>query len=349
MRGEIYQITQKLYYCCIFLFFTAAVPAQETKQTPLFMDDQVLEARLDYSIKELKKSESDTIYFATRLHYKAPGQEWDSIKVRIRGRGKYRRENCFFVPVKMKIKKKDREGTLFEGNKNLKLVMPCLKNGKGDDLVIKEYLCYKLYESVSPYAFSTRLMDLSLTDERKRKETTYKVKAFIIEDDKQVARRANAKVLEGFQRNPLFMQDSIAALQDVFQYMIGNTDWSSDMQHNVKIMLLPSKIKVPVPYDYDMSGLVDAPYAVVSELIPIKNVRERYFRGLCRNEELGEYVRLKYIELEPELKETLHSLKHQMDPEEALAVEEYLEEFFTLIKNRKKFEEHITQRCRRLE
>ncbi|QCY68151.1 hypothetical protein FHG64_01365 [Antarcticibacterium flavum] len=145
------------------------------------------------------------------------------------------------------------------------------------------------------------------------------------------------------------MQDSIAAMQDVFQYMIGNTDWSSVMQHNVKVILLPSKIKVPIPYDYDMTGLVNAPYAVVKESMPIKNVRERHFRGYCRNLEVNEYVRIKYIELEPALLMSLRSVEEHLDPKEAQVVENYLMEFFSLIKNREKFEQNISQKCRKIE
>lgn len=349
MRGGIFKIITEVFGLYLFLGFSIAGFTQQTEQTPLFLDNEVLEARLEFNFRDLKRSKSDSIYHDTKFYYKTTGEEWDSIDVRIRGRGNFRRDNCFFLPIKMKIKKKDREGTLFEGNKNLKLVMSCHRDKSSDDLVIKEYLCYQLYESISPYAFSTRLMNLSLTDNRNRKTKEYRLKAFIIEDDKQVARRADCKVLEGFQRNALFMQDSLAALQDVFQYMIGNTDWSSDMQHNIKIMQLPSKIKIPVPFDFDMSGLVNAPYAVVNEKIPIKNVRERHFRGLCRNEELGEYVRLKYIELEPALWETVQRLEGQLDPKEALEVRDYLEEFFDMLKNKKDFDENIVQNCRKLE
>lgn len=349
MKGNIYH-TAKKYYCInLFFLFQFGAIAQSTEPSPLFLKGDVLEVRLEFPFREVKKSRSDTIYFASQLHYKSGLQEWDSIEVRIRGRGNFRRDNCFFLPIKMKIKKKDNAGTLFEGNQNLKLVMPCMKDRNSNDLVIKEYLCYKLYELISPYTFSTRLINLNLTDSRKRNSTSYNIKGFIIEDDKQVARRANGEMLEGFQRNALFMQDSLAALHDVFQYMIGNTDWSSDKQHNVKMMLLPSKAKVPIPFDFDMSGLVNAPYAVVNELIPIENVRERHFRGICRNKELAEYVRIKYLKLEPAFWETFHSLEDQLDSKEAIVVEDYLKDFFSLVADKKRFEEIILRKCRKLE
>ncbi len=349
MRGAVIYIIQKRFILFSFLFFLNPAIAQIAEETALFGSDEILEAKLQISFRDIKQSKNDTIYQATQLFYRSAGKQWDSINVQIRARGKFRRENCFFTPLKMKIKKKEGEGTLFAGNKNLKLVMPCLKSSGNNDLVIKEYLCYKLYEKISPYNFSTRLLNLTLIDNRNKNSKTYHVKAFIIEDDKQIARRSNGKILEGFQRNPLFQQDSIAALQDVFQYMIGNTDWSSVMQHNVKVMLLPSKMKVPIPYDYDMTGLVNAPYAVVKESMPIKNVRERHFRGYCRNREVNEYVRLKYLELEPSLWLTVHNVKEHMDPKEFMVAENYLKDFFSLARNKEKYDENISQKCRKIE
>jgi hypothetical protein len=41
---------------------------------------------------------------------------------------------------------------------------------------------------------------------------------------------------------------------------------------------------VPVPYDFDWSGLVDAPYAGPPEGIPIQNVRQRNYRGYCAHQ-----------------------------------------------------------------
>lgn len=349
MKGGAKHIISQWHWIFLILIYPLRGSAQQMEYTPLFQDEEILEARLEYSFRDIKRNKSDTAYFATQLYYQNKEKQWDSIKIRIRARGNFRREKCFFTPIKIKIKKKDNAGTLFQGNQNLKLVMPCLTGRGNNDLVIKEYLCYKLYQSISPYAFSTKLVNLTLTDVRNKKSNEYHLKAFIIEDDKRIAKRANGKLLKGFQRNPLFMQDSIAAMQDVFQFMIGNTDWSSIMQHNVKVMLLPSKVKVPIPFDYDMAGLVDAPYAVVKESMPISNVRERHFRGFCRNDDLIEYVRLKYIELEPGLWNVVRSVEDQMDSKQALVVENYLRDFFSLVRNKKRFDENISQKCRKIE
>ena len=49
----------------------------------------------------------------------------------------------------------------------------------------------------------------------------------------------------------------------MFQYMIANTDWSTTFLHNAKLIQLnDTKKYIPLAYDFDMAGFVDAPYAV---------------------------------------------------------------------------------------
>ncbi len=74
----------------------------------------------------------------------------------------------------------------------------------------------------------------------------------------------------------------------LFQYMIGNTDYAVQTRHNMKILGLPgfgTAGYTPVPYDFDYSGLVNTFYAIPSENLGIKTVRERYYLGPCREDE----------------------------------------------------------------
>jgi hypothetical protein len=166
----------------------------------------------------------------------------------------------------------------------------------GNDLILKEYLCYKILEPITPYFFHTRLVDLELTD-LSGKPKTYSVKSFLIEDDDLIANRFNGKVVEQ-DIHPLTLSDTTVVLFDFFQYLIANTDWSAAQQHNVKIIQTANK-KIPLTYDFDMAGLVNAPYATVSEALTISSVQERLYRGFCRNESLMQYARSEYLRLEP--------------------------------------------------
>jgi len=103
---------------------------------------------MSYSQKDLRKLTNDSIYMDNMLVYDAGEGNWRQIDVKIRVRGNYRLKNCYYPPVKLKIKKSDAQGTLFEGNKKLKLVMPCQMQKSNNDLVLKEYLAYKFFEVI---------------------------------------------------------------------------------------------------------------------------------------------------------------------------------------------------------
>ena len=96
-------------------------------------------------------------------------------------------------------------------------------------------------------------------------------------------------------------QDAFAAIQnDFFQFLIGNTDFSSTNQHNEKLIYLKGNDAIiPIPYNFDMSGLVDASYAVVSqvqgEVLDITSVRQRLYRGVMRDPNIYEEVRQHYL------------------------------------------------------
>ncbi len=329
----------------LLVAFSFNVHSQENDLTPLFANQDPLEVKLSYAFQSVQKNTSDTVYLPTFLHYKMDNMEWDSVKINLRGRGNFRREKCFFSPIRIKIDKKDSKGTLFTGNKNLKLVLPCQVAKASDELVIKEFLCYKLYESITPYVFHTRLINLSLTNENEKKPKLYEVKAFLIEDDGLVAKRYDAKMVKG-KVNALALQDTASTMHDFFQFMIANTDWSIYAQHNVKVMYLPNKDFVPLAYDFDMSGIVNAPYSQVSEKLEIKNVRDRLYRGICKDEGLVQYVRSEYIKLEPKLWKNLEDLQSELSTSEYSGIRRYMEEFFAIMKDDRRFNDSILKACR---
>ena len=164
------------------------VAAQEPKFSPLFSADDPLNIKLELSLKDVRKETNDTTYMDGVMHYESASQ-WDSIDVKIRTRGDFRLKECFYPPLRVKIKKKDAKGTVFEGNKALKLVLPCKKSGDCNDYVVKEFLCYKIYEIITPYTFSTRLVNIDFWDNSGKNPKNYQLIGFFIEDDDIVAER----------------------------------------------------------------------------------------------------------------------------------------------------------------
>lgn len=317
---------------------------QSTTSTKLFQQQEVLSMRMSLSFKEIKKNTTDSTFIPSMLYYKQ-GDTWDSIKINVRARGQFRKKECFFTPLHIKIK--DSHGTLFEGNKSLKLVLPCEISKDNNKLLIKEYICYKLYDEISPYTFSTRLVNIDLKETSGNKPKNFPVYGFFIEDDDLVAKKHNAKVIENLNLHPLALRDTFAIQHDLFQYMISNTDWSTTYLHNAKLIKIEPNTFIPLAYDFDMAGFVDAPYAVVDATLNVASVKDRVYRGFCRkNESALQSVRRQYINSEIQLKNVIGLYSNYFEPKEFASINAFIDEFFLTLKSDTNFRNSIIEKCR---
>ncbi len=317
----------------------------------LFEREEILPIKLAYSMKEVRTKTNDSTYIKTDLFYQLEDGEWRSLEVKLRARGNNRRKTCFFTPIKVKISKAERRGTPFEAHKKLKLVLPCLIQSENDDKLLKEYLAYKLYEEVATYYYKTRLLDIDYTDIRGNKRKGFQLKGFFQEDIDKIAERAGGKELKGRKVHPLQQDDHASIQNDILQYMIGNTDFSNAYQHNTKLLFTSDKKTVPVPYDFDLSGLVNASYAVVSQVgnqsLPISHVTERLYRGYKRNVQVLEEVRTEYLEKQSQMLAEVDKLEPLFENiREYQQARAYLSSFFTILADPAKFEREIQTRAR---
>lgn len=341
----------------IFYFLSTAICfAQEVgankklgKVSKLFLTDSVLPIKMNYSFKELRKNTNDSTYLNIDLSYEQVPGDWQSIPVRIRSRGNFRLKKCYFPPVKIRIKKAKAKGTLFKGNKELKLVLPCLLEKNADDNVIKELIAYKFYELASPYHFKTRLVDISLFEPKGNKIKEHQVKGFFIEDIKKVADRFGGEVLK---RNvhPMQQETLSSIRNEFFQFMIGNTDYSSGYQHNEKLLFL-NKNAVPIPYDFDMSGLCNTSYSVVSQIqgkeLPITEVTERLYRGFKRNPAIMVQVKNEFLENQEKMLGIVDAHEtYFKNPKEFIRCKKYIQEFFKILTDDNRFQREIMNRAR---
>jgi hypothetical protein len=318
---------------------------QKHELTQLFSKEEPLDIKLSISVKGVKAINNDTIYTAAMMHFKS-GEAWDSIPVLVRARGYFRRKECSYPPLKIKIKKDDAKGTVFAGNKSLKLVLPC-NTAKDNSLIMKEYICYQLYEPITQYTFNTRLLNIEFNDVSGKKVKASQVTGFFIEDDDLVAKRYNGKVVQDLKLHPKLLQEANSVRHDMFQYMIANTDWSTTFLHNAKLIQLDStKEYIPLAYDFDMSGFVDPPYAQVNETLGIASVRDRLFRGFCRSDEAYQAVRQEYIQHESSIMAVLAQYQNQVDPRQYSAMVKYLEKFYDIFKSDSQFKSEILSKCR---
>jgi hypothetical protein len=164
-----------------------------------------------------------------------------------------------------------------------------------EELLLKEYLVYKIYNLLSIMSFKVRLLHVNYKD-IKQKAKGYSQYAFLIEDMNDLTKRNNCKEIKHKVFAPYGANRKQMTLVSLFQYMIGNTDWSIRNYHNMKLMAPKNDTLAnpyAIPYDFDYAGIVDAPYAAPNEELPITTVRDRLYRGFDRSmEELQEAIEI---------------------------------------------------------
>lgn len=218
-----------------------------------------------------------------------------------------------------------------------------------NDYVLKEYMAYKLYEIISPYHFKTRLANIEFFEEKGKRIKKHELKAIIIEDIDKVAQRFGGNEYDKVIH--LMKLDTITAIRNsFFQYLIGNTDFSLKHQHNEKLVFIPNKFIV-VPYDFDMSGLVNASYSAVSNIqnIPTKitEVTQRAYKGYKRDELILQKVRQEFISNKLKIFNTVNDLQEFFkEPKQFYESKRFIAEFYEIIENDKKFKKNFIIRVR---
>tara|TARA_R100001369_G_scaffold20215_1_gene37207 strand:+ start:24867 stop:25931 length:1065 start_codon:yes stop_codon:yes gene_type:complete len=338
----------KLKFIIFFFFINTISSHSQTNQNfddsklekTLFESNDLLSIKLSYSRKQLKKETNDSTFLDSFLAHKSADSKWDTLRVKIRARGNFRRAKCHFTPVKLKIKKSDAKKTIFKGQKQLKMVLPCVNESSKDDNVIKEYIIYKMFEVVSPYYFSSRLLDIEYSEIKKRRTQVHNFKGLMIEDNSKVAKRLDAK-LGKRKYYPQAFDELGAVRHAMFQFMIGNTDFSTVYQHNTKVLFVNKRF-FTIPYDFDMAGFVNTSYAVVSQIgnqkLPIDKVIDRYYRGYKHDYKFFQQVREEFIDNKEDLLQIIDDNKlNFIDQKSYKVARVYILDFFKLIGNESTF------------
>ncbi len=244
----------------------------EAEKKPLFAGDAPLALTIKADFKAINKDKSEKS--ARRFAGTIAVAGTDAIvPIELSSRGHFRLMSgaCTWVPLRVQFDRKAAAGTVFDGQSTLKLVTHCRDNDVFEQHVLREYLPYRIYSIVSPMAFRARLARVTYVDPGGRTIATRY--GMFIEDDADLARRAEARSIE----LPRVMfrdldQESLMRMA-LFEYMIANTDVSIIKLHNVKLLVTEQRTIYPVPYDFDFSGLVNAPYANPDPKLGIATVR----------------------------------------------------------------------------
>jgi hypothetical protein len=263
-----------------FLLLLPCLPGSaQTVFDELYRPDELLEIVLkaDWdSLLDIRNIDSE---IPGKLYFHNQNGQLTDWKVDLSVRGRFRRRICDFPPVKIDFSKKElnkRELLPFD---NMKLVTHCLDNPKSKDIVVREYLIYRMYELLSPYAFRTQLVQVVYQDKDPAKPR-FTHFGILIENSQIMAHRLGIERTDTMGLSPNDFAGNTAQLQALFQYLIGNTDWDIPMGRNFQLLHGGDPRQfLMVPYDFDFSGFVAAPYAIPDPNYKLRSVRQRVYLG----------------------------------------------------------------------
>lgn len=316
--------------------------------TLLFQSGEILELDLEADFKAVFSNSDDSTEFPATISFTDNSGKDTSMEIKMRTRGKTRREKdvCHFSPLRLNFPKKETGNTPFEGQNAIKLVTHCAKSGHYEQNTIMEYLIYKAYNVLTDSSFEARPAMINYIQSRKKADTTRKF-AFFIEKEKHLADRLQGIELEGEKIHPNRLNSSQTCLMDMFQYMIGNTDYSIYELHNVILVTDSTRLFPPIaiPYDFDWSGMVSAVYAEPHPLIGTEHVSERIYRGFKKEAEHVYQAIHRFNTKKQEIYQVFENFELLDDDQRKRAVK-YLDEFYLIINNERKVQTEFFDNAR---
>lgn len=329
--------------------------AKDPKPPKLFDDPSVMKVTLTGPWKTVKRNVKDDVMYPVKLDYIGADGQQHTLDVEVAPRGITRRLRvCKFPPLKIHFDKDKTKGTEFRGNKSLKLVTYCQANAKYEQYYVKEFLVYRIYNLLTDFSFRVRPMIIEYKDSEDDDDSITRF-SFLIEDIDDVAERNNDfKELSIASTPHTKLDPATTSTFSLFQFMIGNLDWSAtggpktdSCCHNFRLVG-ESNESIPrygIPYDFDSSGLVNAHYAAPPDSLKMRNIRQRLYRGFCVfNDQLPESSRL-LNEKKADIMALIDNNSY-LDERYRKDAINYIEDFYEILNNPKKFERYITDKCR---
>ncbi len=351
-----------LFRLLICWSFLAIASADACAEAPLFSSHELMEISIPLDFKSLCRPREDPNcdYAPTTLEYLDGMGMVGSIPIEVIIRGGWRAlaKNCSAPLLFIRFDKNSTLGTPFEGQTLLPLTTHCgqglsveaakvrQRRSTWEQYLLKEYLAHRLYNEITEVSLGARLVRISYLnpDRPGRKVINY---AFFTEHFASVAERSGHELKDRGQFNPGDLDLQAADLLALFQFMIGNTDWSIARERNITLLYAPDGTQVPLPYDFDMSGLVNAQYAGPAPGLPIDEVTKRYYLGYC-------HPGLDWIALSEHYlsrKMALQSLVNEtpgLDNKSTKSTQRFLQGFFDILQSPKLREEKIARTCQPL-
>jgi len=302
----------------------------------LFVDDEVLLVSLRFKVKQYT-SVKPREYIPAILTYHASATDSFNHKVKLKSRGEFRNQFCDFPPIKLNFKKGGYRYDDLENMNKVKLVTHCQYTSESEENIFKEYLCYKLFNVLTDNSFRVRLLKINYIDTGKKNKTRQQY-GFLIEPVELLSERQEILHTDVQTVSQLNIEPKVLNRVAIFNYMIGNGDWSVTNQHNLKVFVPTKPASQPngiaVPYDFDYSGMVNASYAVPNESSCISSVTERYYMGLCRDEAVFNEALKEFIDQKEKFYQVITDFDW-LDKHEKKQMLNYLDSFYDEIEDKR--------------
>jgi len=345
-------VTALKIFLAVFWVSQSQAADDESRTAPLFSSNDLVEVTIRGPFTSIMRERSREDDVPATLTYRDPeaGDITLEIGVRTRGRFRHQREVCPFAPLRLDFKKSTVKDTLFATSDKLKLVTHCRTAALYTQALLNEHLAYRIFNQVTDDSFRVRLMRVTYVDtDKKNRERTHL--AFAIEHRDQLAKRIGYDENDVESTEIRLLDPAQTNLGSVFQYLIANTDFSpiraapgESCCHNNNLFGDQDGAILAIPYDFDMSGIVDAPYATPNPRFGLRNVRERLYRGRCVNNELVGTSTQAFIDQKQTILDLLNNNEH-FDKGTRKRTTRFLSEFFATVEDPKRLRSRLTDKC----
>jgi hypothetical protein len=334
----------------------AADSLRRVAQTvPLFASHDVLELRIEAPFTTIfKDRDQDSEYHPGALSYVDDGGDLIVLDIRAKTRGNFRlkRRTCDFPNLHINFRRGEVENTVFAGQNRVSIVAHCQDDKpEYEEFTLQEYLIYRTFNLLTDKSVRVRLARTTYVDTDGERDSVTKY-MFILEPYEMVAARFGWEVLEVPAVRPSQHDRFSLPLVEVFEYLIGNTDWSvfqkstdGNCCHNGKLIGTMSGPVIPLPYDFDWSGVISAPYATPAPEVGVSNVRQRRYWGMCHSDDEFTAVFEVFNDRRTEIYDLWRD-QEELDESRLERTLEYFDEFYEIINDSGKAKREIVMKCR---
>jgi len=315
----------------------------EKRYLHLFSSDDILEITLSLDLSAfLRKKDKEQSFKGKVIFHPGERNSIDK-KVTISYRGISRYDNCRFPPMLIAFKKPIYDDCDTCRIKKIKLVNQCQQGDIYEDYVIREYIVYKLYNVLTDTSFRVRLVKVSFTDSENKKKP-FVQHGILIEPEELLAERAGIAEIKSRSLSQRHMYPAIINRIAIFNYMISNWDWSVPGQHNISVFSPAgydnSGLGIPVPFDFDLCGVVNTTYAVPKPDVGVEGPRDRKFAGMCFTPERYRKDLLVFLEKKKEFYSLINSSPY-LTKADKKDITSFLDQFFSNLETQKRIERLI--------